>query len=451
MRRGTFLDYLTNPDRVTSHGSAEFGGYWEQRKLLKPSNKGVYISDNLRLSSENSYKNLILISPTGGGKSTRFILNQALRRWESGVSLIFFDPSSEIRSFAENWLVKKQKFQPIFLDLTNPDTSAKYNFLLTITDKSSARIIAESIINVIYENSSDDLFWVESAISILTLIILAVVLKMPEEQRTLAFVNRLINKVGHSDEEVNALMELALEEDDFNEYCSFVASSYKVKQSIIATVKSAMYIYSENILKTICAKSTFSLEDLRNKRTVLFLSQEEHKIPYFKSFWNLFYRQLFESLMNPNNGNDVYCFMDEFANIGAIPNITSIISTVRKKRVHLSLILQSYDQLVDVYGNQKAKIILENCNSKLFYGGLSYESCRIVSDMIGVMTETYSEKGIFESNEPVNRTTRRLMTPDEVRTLSENECLFIHGNHKPFKLKTKPFFKNSTLKKRSKL
>jgi type IV secretion system protein VirD4 len=450
MSERTFLDYLLNPEKATSHGSAEFGNYWEQRKLLKPSNSGIYVADNLRLSPEISYKNLILVSPTGGGKSTRYILNQALRKWDSNVSLIFFDPSSEIRRLSKKWLLK-QKFEPIIVDLTNPNTSDKYNPLLTVTDKSSAKIMAESLIGVVYENSNGDQFWTQSAISILTLLILGVVLKIPVENRTLAFVNRLVNKMGHADEEINALMELALNEDDFDEYCSFMAGSQKVKQSIIATVKTALYIYSEETLTAVCSESTFSFADLRNKRTVLYLSQEEHKMPYYKGFWNLFYRQLFEFLMTRSNGNAVYCFMDEFANVGAIPNFETIITTNRKKRIHLSLILQSFEQLTSVYSN-KSKIIFENCNSKLFYGGLSYESSRIVSDMLGVKTESYSAKGIFKRNQPMNRISRNLMTPEEVRTqLKDDECLFIHGSYKPMKLKATAFYKNRTLKNRSKL
>ena len=451
MSQRTFFDYLLNPDKVISHGSAEFGGFWEQRKLLKPSNSGVYIADDLRLNPDFSFKNLILISPTGGGKSTRFVLNQALRKWNSNVSLIFFDPSGEIKKLSEKWLIK-QKFEPINIDLTNPINSAKHNPLLTVTNKSSAKIMAESLISVVYENSNSDAFWTHSAISILTLVILAVSLKIPVQERTLLLVTRLINKMGHADDEINSLMELALNEDDFDEYCSFLAGSLKVKQSIIATVKSALYIYSEETLTSICSESTFSFDDLRNKRTVLFLSQEEHKIPYYKGFWNLFYRQLFEYLMTQNKGNNVFCFMDEFANIGALPNIETIISTIRKKRVHLSLILQSYEQLSNVYGEKKAKIIFENCNSKLFYGGLSYESSRIVSNMLGIKTESYSNNGIFKPNQSMNRISRNLMTPEEVRThLKDDECLFIHGRYKPMKLKATPYYKNRTLKKRSRL
>lgn len=114
------------------------------------------------------------------------------------------------------------------------------------------------------------------------------------------------------------------------------------------------------------------------------------------------------------------------------------------------IILQSYEQLVRGYGVENAKIIFENCNSKLYYGGLSHESARIVSDSLGMRTESYSSKGIFEQNQPLHRTARPMMTPDEVRRIKNDQGIFISGNHKPILLKQiKPFYTNRTLKKRS--
>jgi len=447
-RDKNFLDYLIDPDRSTSHGSSEFAGFWEQKKLLKKSHSGIYIANDLRLKPE--FQHLILLSPTGGGKTTKFILNNALRAWGKNNSLLFFDPSGEIHRLSADWLRRKQKFKIVKIDLTNLD-GEKYNPLSQITDKSSARIVAQSLINAVYENANNDPFWTESSISVLTLVIIAVVNKIPLENRNLAFVNRLVNKFGHSEEEINSLMELALNEDDFEEYASFLSNSVKVKPSIIATVKSALYIYSDDVLKKICSESSFDLAELRTKKTALFLIQEEHKIPYFKGFWSLFFRQIFESLMTSSEGNDVYCFMDEFANFGMIPDMETIISVIRKKRVHLSLILQSFEQLSNIYGKDKAKVIFENCNSKMFLSGLSHESSKIVSDMLGHTTESYSPKGVFKLNQPLQRISRNLLTPEEVRTLDEKYCLLIHGNHKPMKLKMKAFYQNRTLKKRSKL
>lgn len=451
MSNGNFFDYLFDSKYSTSHGSSKFARFWEQRKVLKSSNAGIYVAEDLRLTSDASFSHLCYLAPTGAGKTTRYIMNQALGKWNKKSSLIFFDPSSEIYNLSANWLRRKQKMNVIKIDLTNPQNSEYFNPLLLINDKNSARILAQSLMNVVYADNKSDPFWVNSAISLLTLIILAVVNKISAEERTLSLVNRLVNKFGHSQDEINVLMEVALNDDDFEEFASFLSNSDKVKKSIISTIKSSLFVYSDDILKRVSSKSTFKLSDLRNKKTALFLIQEEHKIPYFKGWWNLFFRQLFEYLMFSSDGNDVYCFMDEFANFGAIPDMETIISTIRKKRVHLSLILQSFEQLSNIYGQNRAKIIMDNCTSKVFLSGLSYESSKIVSAMLGQKTESFSAKGIYKRNQNLQRVSRHLLNPDEVRTMDENECLFINTRYNPMKLSCRPFYKNRTLIRRSRL
>ncbi len=444
-----FSDYFFDSKHSTSHGSASFAGFWEQRKVLRKTNSGIYVANDLRLSPDDSFKHLALLAPTGMGKTTRYIQLQALGNWNKNSTLIFFDPSGEIWNASKHWLQRKQKFNVIKLDLTALD-GLKYNPLSQVNNKSSARIVAQSLVNAVYADAQNDVFWTESSIAILTLVIQAVIAKIPIENQNLAFVNRIINKFNHSQEEVNSLMELALNEEDFEEYSSFLSNSIKVKQSIIATCKSALYIYSDDVLKTICNTNTFDFSELRHNRTALFLIQEEGRIPYYKGFWSLYFKQLFEYLMTASKGNDVYCFMDEFANFGKISGMESIISQIRKKRVHLSLLLQSHQQIFNIYGLQSGRIILDNCNSKLYYGGLSHDSAKIVSDSLGMMTESYSAKGFFKRNQPLQRISRSLMNPDEVRTMKD-ECLFISGNHKPIHLKkVKAFYQNRTLKRRAK-
>ena len=445
-----FFDYLFDSKYSTSHGSAKFASYWERRKLLKSSHQGVYLANELRLP--NDYAHLILLSPTSGGKSTRYVLNNALRVWNKRSSLIFFDPSGQIYQNSAAWLSRKQKFKLLKLDLNNPAESVKYNPLMLVDNKSSARMVAQSIIGAIYSKSNADPFWSESAIGIGTLLILAMKLILPESQQNLPFLNRLVNKFGHSQDEIDVLMESGLSDEDFDEYASFMGNSFKVRQSILATLKSALYIYSDDILKQICTDHSLNFSDLRNQKTALFLVQDESKIPYFKAWWSTFYRQLFEFLMQPSEGNSVYIFADEFANVGTIPDFgTTIISTIRKRRVFLSIIAQSYQQIYDCY-QERAKIILDNCNHKLFYSSLNYDTSALVSRMLGNATESYSDKGIYKRHQNLHRTSRALLTPDEVRTMKSDQALLISANHHPIHLKkVLPFYKNGTLKRRSRL
>ena len=152
--------------------------------------------------------------------------------------------------------------------------------------------------------------------------------------------------------------------------------------------------------------------------------------------------------MTDSRGKYVYLFADESASFYT-PDIEIIIVTIRKKKVSLNLILQSYEQLASVYNPDKSRIIFQNAYSKVFLSSLSFESARIVSEMLGQTTETYSSQD--GKNWSLHRNMRNLLTPDEVRRLDEEYCLFIAGNHKPMKLKMGAFYNNWKLKRRSKL
>ena len=443
-------DILFGYDRKRTHGSAQWADNWEQRKVLRPSYKGLYIADNLRLDLEASNAHLALIAPTRGGKTSRYILNNALRKWPQPVGMVYFDPSGEIYKQSANWH-RKQGFQVRKINLDDYQHSEQFNPLLLVQDKNDARLMAQALIEGVYKDSNEDKFWTESAISITTLLILAVVQQMPPQQCTLFFLNTLAHKFGHAQDEIDVLMQTALNDADFEEYAAFLSSSTKVKQSIISTVKSALFTFSDPVLQHICAQSTFDFLELRSQKTVLYLIQREDKIPFYAAFWSIFFQQLFEALMI-GAGNQVFLMLDEFASYN-IPNFHNIISVIAKRKVSVSVILQSFQQLQTAYGRDKAQIILDNLNSKIILPGLPAHSAEVISQGLGTTTEIYTptQADFFDTTAPKQRVGRSLMTPDEVRTLKEGHCLFLHGRYNPMKLRMTPYYKNRTLVKRSQL
>ena len=70
----------------------------------------------------------------------------------------------------------------------------------------------------------------------------------------------------------------------------------------------------------------------------------------------------------------VRCLLDEFANIGQIPQFEKLIATIRSREISASIILQSQSQLKAIY-KDAAEIILDNADSTLFLGGLR-EKCK---------------------------------------------------------------------------
>ena len=61
----------------------------------------------------------------------------------------------------------------------------------------------------------------------------------------------------------------------------------------------------------------------------------------------------------------VRLILDEFANIGQIPNFDKLIATIRSREISASIILQSQSQLKAIY-KDAAEIISDNCDCTLF-------------------------------------------------------------------------------------
>ncbi len=82
----------------------------------------------------------------------------------------------------------------------------------------------------------------------------------------------------------------------------------------------------------------------------------------------------------------VHFVFDEFANIGTIPDFERMITVTRSRNISVSMILQSFAQLEESYGEKNAKTIMDACDTTLFLGGKSADTNQEISEMIGKQT-----------------------------------------------------------------
>ena len=133
----------------------------------------------------------------------------------------------------------------------------------------------------------------------------------------------------------------------------------------------------------------------------------------------------------------VRCILDEFANIGEIPNFDSKLSTFRKYEISAVIILQSLSQLKDMYKDKYATII-GNCSTQLFLGTEDKEDTEYYSEMLGnttvdVLNTSISYKEGQSSSKSLNKDSVPLMRPEQIRTMDPNQCLVLIYGQDPFK------------------
>lgn len=118
--------------------------------------------------------------------------------------------------------------------------------------------------------------------------------------------------------------------------------------------------------------------------------------------------------------------------------------------LHVALIMavQSVSQLVQVYGEHAAKIILQNANVHLILPGVGLDETKYYSESIGdqtVQTEsqtTMESEGGSRASWARGETRRRLLTPDEIRTLRRGGVLMFPLASAPMIVRAKPYYKN---------
>ncbi len=443
---------LSNNKKV--HGNAEFLRGTARRRLLNKRNSGLVIDGVRRLDLRKSFTHIAITAPTGSGKTSAYILPNILNMTK--YSFAVTDPAGEILATCKGYLEKKGYDIKVlnFTDIVNSDT---YNPLVRTITHSDTRKIADLLIDTANNNNQGDSFWTDSAKLIVNLVIRAVK-QLPIEQQTLGEVYRVLNLFGHNQDEVNQLMVECLDNDSFEEFKSFLSQDEKVINSILSTSKSSMSVFSDPEIREITSSDSIGFEQIRERKTALFIIIAENEVRYARFILNIFYTQLFGFCMKLAEKNKPYLpmfvFLDEFANIGKINDFSLLITTLRKRKVSLSIILQDIMQLENLYGQADASVILNGgCASKIFFPGLSHKTCEDLSRTLGTQTVKYEEPGLTGSNS--NRMREMgvpLMRPEEIATMKSSQAIFVHSNLKPVLIKkVKPWFKNRKLKRRAKL
>ena len=141
-----------------------------------------------------------------------------------------------------------------------------------------------------------------------------------------------------------------------------------------------------------------------------------------------------------------YFILDEFANIGRVPDFDKKISTSRSRKISFSVILQNLDQLEAVY-EKSYETIIGNCDTHVFLGSNSQKTVEYFSKALG--EKTISKDQLSKSRDKHNFWTqgynaseqimaRALMTPDELRRMDPDLCIIFEKGLKP--VKTRKFY-----------
>ena len=157
----------------------------------------------------------------------------------------------------------------------------------------------------------------------------------------------------------------------------------------------------------------------------------------------IMYSQLFNLLCtkadNSPGGklkNHVRCLLDEFANIGEIPQFEKLIATIRSREISASIILQAKSQLKAIY-KDNADTIEGNCDTLLFLGGKEKSTLKEISESLGKETidayNTSENRGQSQSyGLNYQKLGKELKSQDELAVMDGGKCILQVRGVRPF-------------------
>ena len=395
-------------------------------------------------------KNILVIGGSGSGK-TRFFCKPSLLQAHS--SYVCTDPKGTLLPEIGIFLERK-KYRIKCLNLINFRKSMRYNPLAYIrSEKDILKLVNALIMNTKGEGekSSED-FWVKAERLYYSALIGYIWYEATEEEKNFITLLDLINasEAREDDETYQSPVDLLFsqleerEPDHFavKQYRKFKMAAGKTLKSILISCGARLAPFDIKELRDLMEYDELELDTLGDQKTALFviLSDTDSTFNFVAA---LMYSQLFNLLCD--KADDFYggrlpvhvrLILDEFANIGQIPNFDKLIATIRSREISASIILQSQSQLKTIY-KDAADTIVGNCDSTLFLGGKEKSTLKEISELLGKETiDLYNQsenRGSQVSHGlSYQKLGKELMTQDELAVMDGGKCIFMLRGVRPF-------------------
>ena len=395
-------------------------------------------------------KNILVIGGSGSGK-TRFFCKPSLLQAHS--SYVCTDPKGTLLPEIGTFLERK-KYRIKCLNLINFRKSMKYNPLAYIrSEKDILKLVNALIMNTKGEGekSSED-FWVKAERLYYSALIGYIWYEATEEEKNFITLLDLINasEAREDDETYQSPVDLLFsqleerEPDHFavKQYRKFKMAAGKTLKSILISCGARRAPFDIKELRDLMEYDELELDTLGDQKTALFviLSDTDSTFNFVAA---LMYSQLFNLLCD--KADDFYggrlpvhvrLILDEFANIGQIPNFDKLIATIRSREISASIILQSQSQLKTIY-KDAADTIVGNCDSTLFLGGKEKSTLKEISELLGKETiDLYNQsenRGSQGSHGlSYQKLGKELMTQDDLAVMDGGKCIFMLRGVRPF-------------------
>lgn len=347
-------------------------------------------------------KNVLVIGGSGSGKTRFFIKPNIMQCTKTkGCSLVITDPKGTLITECGKMLAAAGYDVRVF-NVISFQKSMHYNpFAYIRSEKDILKLVTALIANTKGEGKGGDDFWIKAETLLYMALIGYIHYELPPAAQNFTTLIDMLNsmEVREEDEEYRNPVDLMFEKlkaekpEHFavRQYAKYRMAAGKTAKSILVSCGARLAVFDIQELREITAYDELHLDTLGDKRTALFLIMSDTDAS-FNFLISLAYSQMFNLLCE--KADDVYggrlpvhvrCLLDEFANIGQIPNFERLIATIRSREISACIVLQAQSQLKAIY-KDSADTIVGNCDTLLFLGGKEKTTLKEMEELLGKET-----------------------------------------------------------------
>ena len=441
------------------YGSARWGNHKDIQPMINQDFlENAILTKTERITMENHLKqrkyernkNVLVVGGSGSGKTRFFVLPNLL---QMNCSYVVTDPKGTTlyetgEMFVKNGYVIKA------LNTINFSKSMHYNPFVYI--HSEADIL--QFVTILMENTkgegenSGDGFWLKAERLLYCALIGYIYYEGLDEEKNFSTLLTLLNACEAKEDDENWMSPTDVlfdrlkqrEPDHFAvlQYTKYKMAAGKTAKSILISCGARLAPFDIKEVRELMEYDEMELDTLGDQKTAMFLIMSDSD-PTFNFIFAMLESQLFNILKD--KADDFYggrlkvhvrCILDEFSNIGKIPDFEKLISTIRSREISASIILQAKSQLKSVY-KDNADTIAANCDSYLFLGGIEQGTLKELSETLGketidMLNHSESRGSSSQNTTQYQKAGKELMTQDELTLMDGEKCILKIRGLPPF-------------------
>lgn len=395
-------------------------------------------------------KNILVIGGSGSGK-TRFFVKPNLMQLHS--SYVITDPKGTVL-LEVGQMLYDAGYEIKVLNTINFKKSMHYNpFAYIHSEKDILKLVNTLIVNTKGEGqqATED-FWVKAEKLLYQAYIGYIYYECVKEEQNFITLIDMINasETREDDENFKNAIDLIFEELEADEPDHFAVKQYKkyklaagkTAKSILISCGARLAPFDIKELRDLTEYDEMELDKIGERKTAMFMIMSDTD-GTFNFILAMMQSQMFNLLCecadDLHNGKlpvRVRFLLDEFANIGQIPQFDKLIATIRSREISASIILQSKSQLKAIY-KDNADTIEGNCDTTLFLGGKEKTTLKEMSEILGKETIDLYNTSDTRGNSPsyglnYQKTGKELMSQDEIAVMDGGKCIMQLRGVRPF-------------------